>query len=139
VRTLVRSAARRGAAVLWATQRLEEIRGFADRVTLLDAGSIRFAGTVPELIAHTDGRCYVLRAHSALGETSEAALRNSLGPLATAAALGESGHFLLTLAPDTILGDALAQLTAAGIQVSSCREERSEIEQAFLRLTGVEA
>ena len=40
VRALVASAAaERSIAVLWTTQRLEEIAGFADRVTLLDAGT----------------------------------------------------------------------------------------------------
>ena len=38
VRDLVRGLAARGTAVLWATQRLDEIRGFADGVTLLDRG-----------------------------------------------------------------------------------------------------
>ena len=39
VRDLVVAAARRGAAVVWATQHLDEIRGFADQVTLLDRGT----------------------------------------------------------------------------------------------------
>src|SRR5207247_1473287 len=33
-RALVSAAAREGAAVLWTTQRVEEVRGFADRVTV---------------------------------------------------------------------------------------------------------
>jgi ABC-type multidrug transport system ATPase subunit len=43
---LVREAAANGTAVIWTTQRREEIRGFADRVTLLTAGQVRFGGTV---------------------------------------------------------------------------------------------
>jgi ABC-2 type transport system ATP-binding protein len=51
VRTLVAELAQRGAAVLWTTQRIEEIRGFAQTVTFLREGKVRFAGTVAELIA----------------------------------------------------------------------------------------
>jgi hypothetical protein len=42
---------------------------------------------------------------------------------------------VLELADEVVLGDALAALTAAGVQVLSCREERSEIEEAFVLLT----
>ena len=61
VRDLVAELARDGAAVLWTTQRLDEIRGFADRVTLLREGRVRFCGTVNELMAHAQARRFVLR------------------------------------------------------------------------------
>jgi len=61
-RALVRSVADRGAAVLWATQRIDEIRGFADSVTFLAGGRVRFEGTVDALLAHAPRRRYVLRA-----------------------------------------------------------------------------
>jgi ABC-2 type transport system ATP-binding protein len=51
VRALVAERAAAGAAVVWATQRVEEISGFADRVTLLSAGRVRFTGSVIELLA----------------------------------------------------------------------------------------
>jgi hypothetical protein len=47
----------------------------------------------------------------------------------------DSEHYLLSLADDVVLGDAVASLAAANIEVLSCREERSEIEEAFLLLT----
>ena len=37
-----------------------------------------------------------------------------------------------------MLGDALAALTAAGFAIVACRPDRSEIEEAFLALTGDE-
>jgi ABC-type multidrug transport system ATPase subunit len=49
----VRDLADAGTAVLWATQRIEEIRGFADTVTVLGRGAVRFDGTVPELLARS--------------------------------------------------------------------------------------
>jgi hypothetical protein len=37
-----------------------------------------------------------------------------------------------------VLGDVVAALAAASVQVLACRQERSEIEEAFLALTGEE-
>ena len=51
VRELVSKRAEAGAAVLWATQRLEELRGFAGEVTLVSAGVAAFNGTVEALAA----------------------------------------------------------------------------------------
>src|SRR4051794_12455039 len=38
IRELIVACAERGTAVLWATQRLDELRGFADQVTLMASG-----------------------------------------------------------------------------------------------------
>jgi ABC-2 type transport system ATP-binding protein len=130
VRDLVAEAARRGAAVVWATQRLDEIRGLADRVTLIARGQQAFAGSVPELMAHAVPRRYLLR----LRGTMES---DALKGLATLERTGDGAeHFLLVLQDGTVLGDALAALDAAGIDVLTCTEERSGIEQAFLSLAG---
>jgi ABC-2 type transport system ATP-binding protein len=142
VQDLVTARAERGTAVVWATQRLEEIRGFAHRVTLLDKGEARFAGTVAQLTTSYMTRRYVLR----LRETG----RDARG-LATAGdqALGGMGtlvptkdsdpeHYLLSIRDEVVLGDALASLIERGIDVLACREERSGIENAFLQLTGSE-
>lgn len=52
-RALVEAAAARGAAVLWATQRLEELDGFAERVSVLEGGRRVFTGALDELAAPT--------------------------------------------------------------------------------------
>ena len=76
VRALVaRAAAERSIAVLWTTQRLEEIAGFADRVTLLDVGRTRFCGSVDDLIAHSLVRRYVLTMPTAERDREEVARR----------------------------------------------------------------
>ena len=51
VRELIAARADHGAAVLWATQRLEELRGFAGAVTLMANGSAAFEGSVEALAA----------------------------------------------------------------------------------------
>ena len=140
VRELVSVAADRGAAVVWATQRLDEIRGFASRVTLLAEGRAAFAGTVAEMMAIAVPRRYLLRltngrpAPYSLESTGSAAL-GSLGRLEHAGDTSAE-HYVLALADEAVLGDALAALSSARIDVITCREERSEIEQAFLALAG---
>jgi ABC-2 type transport system ATP-binding protein len=138
VRDVVRDIALGGTAVVWATQRLDEIRGFAGRVTLLDGGRVRFQGSVPELMAQTVCRRYLVHLRNGAGglERFDEVL-GTAGRIAHAPQ-GESGHYLLTLSETTVLGDALARLTAARIDVLSCREERSQVEEAFLRLTSRE-
>lgn len=51
VRALIAERAEHGTAVLWATQRLEELRGFAGAVTLMANGTAAFEGSVEALAA----------------------------------------------------------------------------------------
>jgi ABC-type multidrug transport system ATPase subunit len=139
VRSLVASAAaERSIAVLWTTQRLEEIAGFADRVTLLDSGRTRFCGSVDDLIAHSLVRRYVVTMQT--GEPD----RELVARRAGAAVLGraeiklvpsDTARYVLELHEDAVLGDVLASLTAAGFEIVACRPDRSEIEEAFVALT----
>lgn len=139
VQELVAAAAARGAAVIWATQRLDEIRGFAQRVTVLGSGKVRFAGTVPQLMAVTPAQRFVVhvRPTDPLLRDVVGAGNAALGDHGTMVALdGErGGHVGLALGADATLGQAVVALTAAGLEVLACREERSEIESAFLVLT----
>jgi ABC-2 type transport system ATP-binding protein len=78
IRALVGSFAERGTAVLWTTQRIEEIRDFASTVTFLRAGEVRFEGTVEQLIALAPSQ------RSAFG------LMNGAAPAAPAGAIEEA-------------------------------------------------
>jgi ABC-type multidrug transport system ATPase subunit len=142
-RGLVANAASAGAAVVWATQRVDEIRGFADRVTLLDRGVVRFEGSVPELMGTAGARRFLLHLAREPGGGEQidqvTDLVGHMGKVLPAGGEGEDGeHLLLVLQADAVLGDAIARLSNAGIRVVACREERSGIEEAFLRLTGAE-
>jgi ABC-2 type transport system ATP-binding protein len=132
-------AARDGAAVLWATQRLDEIRGFASAVTFLDRGTVRFAGSVEALMAHAASRRYVIRVRN--GHPGPLAADELAGLLAGRASVapgaGDDGeHFRLEPGDGVPLGAAIAALADGGVDVLACRQERSEIEEAFLALTG---
>ena len=138
VQALVAAAAEHGAAVLWATQRLDEIRGFARTVTLLDHGQVRFQGSVPRLLEHSVPRRYVVRLRNGRpGAIAPDAAQGALGASATISSPVETGseQHILVLAEGAVLGDAVAALAAARIQVLACRQERSEVEEAFLALT----
>jgi ABC-type multidrug transport system ATPase subunit len=134
---IFRGLCREGAAVVWATQRLDEIRGFADRVSLLSRGHVLFSGSVPELMSHATPRRFLLRLDNGVpGHPLDERVAAALAGRGSAESIGGigSGHLTMRLHDDVILGDALAALTAANLQVLACREERSEIEDAFLSL-----
>jgi ABC-type multidrug transport system ATPase subunit len=138
MRELVRGLADEGAAVVWATQRIEEIRGFADGVTLLREGQAAFQGTVSQLIAVAVPRRYVLRLGNgrAAGAKLEPLVKAAVGGGTTIAAAddGDPDDFVLHLADDAVLGSVLAALTSSGVEILGCREEVSEIENAYLNL-----
>ena len=141
VRELVSELAATGTAVLWTTQRIDEIRGFADQVTLLREGKVCFCGTVPELMAHAIPRRYLLRIQNGgpPGPELTARLQEALVERGSIAAHGGLDNYVLMLADDAVLGDAIAALTSADVDVLTCHQERSEIEEAFLRLTRTES
>jgi ABC-2 type transport system ATP-binding protein len=134
VRALTRDCALNGTAIVWATQRIEELAGFADRVTVLDRGSVCFAGTVAALAAAGGGDRHIV----GLGPRTTAelpALDAALGTRGRVQPASDAAHAVVTLAPGVSLGAALAALTAAGAEVTSCRDERPPIERAFLAVT----
>jgi ABC-2 type transport system ATP-binding protein len=137
IQTAVKDVVSRGTAVLWATQRVDEIRGFCDRVTLLNRGRVRFRGSVPQLMAHGTGRRYILHVAPTDGDVRDvvARARTAVGSTGDVAAVAdEPGRLALTVRDGVILGSVITDLTQAGIAVAACTPERSEIEDAFLSL-----
>jgi ABC-2 type transport system ATP-binding protein len=139
VQDLVAARVKQGTAVIWATQRLDEIRAFADRVTLLHRGEVRFQGTVNRLIAAETARAYVVQLGTGEWTADEVLTRtrSAIGAVAQVAIQedSEGDHFILLLEPGEAIGRVMWSLEEAGLEVISCREERSGIETAFLRLT----
>jgi ABC-2 type transport system ATP-binding protein len=142
VRDLTCAAAARGAAVVWATQRLDEIRGFADDVTLLKQGTVCFAGTVAALLSRALPTRYLVRLRNGgtpatelvrlLGDAMEGNGRIEPAPRAA------DDDFVLVLRDGYPIGDVVTAFAARGVQVLACREERSGVEEAFVALTGGE-
>jgi ABC-2 type transport system ATP-binding protein len=142
VRELIERTAAAGTAVLWATQRLDEIRGFADGVTLIDRGRTRYRGSVHGLLQHAVPRHYVfeLRNGKPADGRFEAELQELLAPFGTVSRTGAQGsaHYLVTLGETSVLGEVVATLAANKVDVLTCRQERSEMEEAFFALTDAE-
>jgi ABC-type multidrug transport system ATPase subunit len=138
VRRLVRDAADQGAAVVWATQRVDEIRGFADGAVVIDHGRSCFEGRVSDLESYCDNTRFVLRVRNGSSDHDlTGAVMRALAPLGTASADPRGGHdrVVVDLVPDATLSSAVIRLGLADIQVIACRQERSEIEEAIIRLT----
>jgi ABC-2 type transport system ATP-binding protein len=134
VRGLTTDIARGGAAVLWATQRLEELDGFATEVTLIHEGSQRFTGTIPDLLLHSGGRRYHVRIESD-GELSFAsALRVAGGSGVEIVRNGVPNEYVIALDESQSLARLLASLAQLNVIAVGCREERSAMEQAFVSL-----
>ena len=138
VRELVQQLAAEGAAVVWATQRIDEIRGFARSVTLLREGRVCFAGSVNRLTTLVPVTGHVVRLTSrTAARPSLVRLRQQLLQIASInVAADDPELFVLELSGTASLGDALAALMHADLDVLSCREVRSELEEAFVQLTG---
>ena len=132
IRRLTIGVAARGTSVLWATQRLEEIRDFAKTVTVLDCGVVRFAGPVSALSALAASRRYVLELRN--GSHMVSALNATLRGRGRIERVSSS-EYLLAVDPLATLGQVLAAIEAEGVPVLDCREERSRLEGAFLEIT----
>jgi ABC-2 type transport system ATP-binding protein len=136
VRALASAHAESGTAILWATQRLEELPGFAERVTVLERGAVRFAGSVSDLVAVAGVQRHLLRfGPDSISRLDELGAALGGGGRLEPAQNGDVQDAVLVLAPDVPLGTAIATLVAAGAEIVSCRDERPPIERAFLALT----
>jgi ABC-type multidrug transport system ATPase subunit len=141
IRGLVAAVAADGAAVVWATQRLDEVQGFAHRATLLRRGHARFSGSVADLVARGSSGRFVLVLRRPDGAVPTAAsVARLLGPAVAVEPAPDGGEnrFLIALDDPGALGAALGRLLASGVDVVSCMQERPEVEHAFLTLTGSE-
>lgn len=137
VRRLVRECTARGTAVVWATQRLDELPGFADQVTVLAEGRVAYQGSPEGFAARATMGAFVLHVVDVVHEspcTVEAAQR-AIGPVAAVCGLETPGHLLLELHDPHHLGAAIQLLEGSGLAVRSCRDDESVLERAFLLVT----
>jgi ABC-2 type transport system ATP-binding protein len=138
VHDLVRDIADTGTAVVWATQRIDDVRGFADDVVLLRDGRDIFSGSVARLASYALPSVHIVRlASDPDSAVSLARLRGAVGARARIERVAddEPQNLRLAVAEGVLLGDVLAALHQAGAEVASCREERSDLEEAFIALT----
>lgn len=142
VRQLAEEIAAAGTAILWTTQRVEEIQGFANNVTVLARGTVRYRGSVQGLLARSAPQSFVVTARNGgvFGTELEDVMQRAVGDRGSVAILASESNdsFVLTLAGGVALGEAIAALANAGVTVVGCREERPGVEEAFVLVTSEE-
>ncbi len=138
VRDLVSKIAREGAAVVWTTQRVHEIAGLANHVTLLAKGRTRFDGPFSDFVATRERQRFALRIGSVVSAEDATRADRSLGASGGVSIPVDGGvnRLSLWLTQDVTLGEALNRLTSQGIVILACSEEVSELEDAFMRFAG---
>ena len=129
IRDLVRDCATDGATVMWATQRIGELPGFAHSVTVLDRGEVRFLGSVDDLAAQAGTKSYLV-AIEGVGDADTVEL-----PWGTLSRLPIGDRWRLEVLQGVSLTEVFSELAALGTTVMSCAEERPDVERGFLRLT----
>jgi ABC-2 type transport system ATP-binding protein len=131
VRALVAS----GTSVLLTTQYLDEADQLADRIAVIDNGSVIAEGTSGELKASTGRGALHVRvgnpqrradARRLLTQVLGAQVRLEADPSALSASVSDSGH----------VAHALAELSRAGIAVSEFALGQPSLDEVFLALTG---
>ncbi|HEU4319407.1 MAG TPA: ABC transporter ATP-binding protein [Acidimicrobiia bacterium] len=131
----VKRAAQAGTAVVWATQRIEELRGLADTTTLLHEGRARFDGPVQELMTYASGMMYVVELRPGSHVDFEMA-NASLRGLGEVKPTSSSRTVELLLDDGAPVGEAIVRLEGIGIEIQACRESRDSLELAFVRIIG---
>jgi ABC-2 type transport system ATP-binding protein len=132
---LVRARAAAGAAVVWATQRLDELMGFATSVTVTRVGGVGYSGGIEQLVAGIDTRRFLIRLAPVPDAGAVAALA-STDPPVDLTGPDDSGRCQLGISRAVSLGQVISRLESAGYQVVSCTEAESEMRIAYRNATG---
>jgi hypothetical protein len=104
-------------------------------VTVLRKGRVRFEGTVPTLLAQASPGSHMLTLRPRSRPIDAAELNALVGDKGLLEAAADPDHYVLVLAPGAVLGDALARILSADVELVACRPVGSELEDAFLALT----
>jgi ABC-2 type transport system ATP-binding protein len=130
IRTLLRSLARQGRAVLVSSHLMSELEDSADHLVVVGRGKVIANASVEDMItAASGGRVSLRTASSAQAMT---ALANAG---ATVAATGPDQLTISNLSPER----AVAALTAHAIPFSEVSAHRASLEEAYMELTRGEA
>lgn len=132
---IVRTLLAAGTTILLTTQYLEEADQLADRVVIIDKGTVIANGTIGELKASVGSGAVHVRLHDpAQRPDAERILSETLGE---AVHLESDPTALTATASDmTRVGDALTALTRAGIAVTNFSLGQPSLDEVFLALTG---
>ena len=122
--------------MLLTTQYLEEADELADRIVVIDHGTVVEEGTADELKDRTGGRTLHIEVLDPDGLTAAAATIAELTPTPPDVDLA-TRTITVAVGTDTELAaTAITRLNAAGIHIDDFRLERPSLDDVFLTLTG---
>ncbi|MFW6034545.1 MAG: ATP-binding cassette domain-containing protein [bacterium] len=139
---VVRAIADHGTTVLLTTQYLDEADRLADRIAVIDRGTVIAEGSSGELKASVGaGSVRVRLVHPQQRRDAEQVLSGELGvpvhpeadPAALSARVPDTGR---AAEPDERVAHALAALARSGVAVSDFTVGRPSLDEVFLALTG---
>lgn len=132
IRGLIAGLASEGTAVLWATQRLDELVGFAGAVTVLSREGVAYSGPLAELLQRLPQRSFTI----ATGITDSEAVDAVLDPLPGVVHSREAGDIAVVVSGGTTIGQVIASLDQAGVPITSVSETGSRVEAAYRHVLG---
>ncbi|MBI5428914.1 MAG: ABC transporter ATP-binding protein [Nitrosomonadales bacterium] len=124
----VKTLARNGAAIIYTSHYMEEIEAIADRVVIIDDGTVLRDGTLDELLGGV-----IVQVRLGVAGLSDTALNALLDCFGTVAQAG--GDSLVTLAAGQTPVALLAAVEAAGGRIRHAEFGRGNLEQLFMTLT----
>jgi ABC-2 type transport system ATP-binding protein len=131
IRTLVRELRDDGVAVLLTTHDLEDAEKLADRVVIIDRGTLVACGTTDELVRHAGSGDLLFGAQPGLDLAS---LTEAVGATVTETSPGE--YQVATAGDPRTVARLTSWLADHDIPVADIRAGRKRLEDVFLRLTG---
>ncbi|MGD0705404.1 MAG: ABC transporter ATP-binding protein [Trebonia sp.] len=122
-----------GVTILLVTHFMEEAERLCDRVALVDHGRVVALGTPAALAARTRGGKTVRFVPSAPFED------RLLGSLPEVTAVERSGRHVVVTGTGELVNAVILTLAAAGVTARDVQLDSSNLEDAFVRLTGKQA
>ena len=111
-----------GVTILYTTHYMEEAQRLCDRVAIMDQGRVLAMGTVDELIGKYGGDSLVIA--------------ELMAPPADPAIFGGQLHDSTVRIPSAAPFKEVARIAEMGLEMSSLRIDRPDLESVFLSLTG---
>lgn len=130
---IVRTLQRNGMTIILTTQYLEEADQLADRIIVIDEGSVVASGTPNELKARAGGRSCVV---TPVDPTCLDDVRRELVGLGDLATDENEGTVTVADADPADLIAVASRLEAASIEVGDLALRRPTLDEVFLQLTG---